>query len=345
MNEAVIAIAVGIVTWLVQEVFKKRVEREKDKAEEDLEKAKNEFKATASELETVKQAKALLEADCKKFETQLGSTKAEFEAKAVELADISTRTSTSKSELQKILAEKEYFIKGLRAPVIVPKGDRRNSIMLLGLGEVGKTRMIERLFRIPEPQAAEKTEHYDIYFNAFKGGLGDGNNHGTHTWYYISDYKGQDLGTLVRAFVEQQFTAYSPMAYGHITSVVLMLDLFAPPANKGDKVPKQERFNQERIDRHIQEWQAMSFQAVFGLLTNSLKYVCVFINKIDLLETRSGTAEKDALKKFAEIRERLEFFCHEKSGIELEFIVGSVEAGDGLPALDKKLRQYSVIDP
>jgi len=64
----------------------------------------------------------------------------------------------------------------------------------------------------------EGTASYEIYQGANTAkrlaGLNDAPNNDQATYYfYISDYMGTNIGTLVGSFIEQQFTLYSPMAY------------------------------------------------------------------------------------------------------------------------------------
>ena len=52
----------------------------------------------------------------------------------------------------------------------------------------------------------------------------------------------------------------------------------------GEIFPKAQNFSQKRVEDNLKEWNSQSIQAVLGLFTRPhLKYICLFINKVDLL--------------------------------------------------------------
>ena len=104
-----------------------------------------------------------------------------------------------------------------KLPVKIPLTDKRNSILLVGLGGTGKTSLIKALLNNHEANPNEKTENFEIY----KGdrlsikSKQEKNTENNRYWFYIADYKGQNIGQLVRSFIVQQKKPYSPLAYGY----------------------------------------------------------------------------------------------------------------------------------
>ena len=241
-----------------------------------------------------------------------------------------------KKETNKLKKEKEYIVKGITEPVKVTSGQKRNSIILLGLGGTGKTTFIRSLLHDPEANPSEKTENYKIYV-------------GTRSWenslicnFFISDYKGQNLGTLVRAFVEQQFMPYSSMAYGHITSLILMVDLIPPKAQEDDPdhIPV-DSIDDSRVQEHLKQWNDLALDAVFGLLTDSLRYVCIFINKADLMRIR-GVAEKEACR--ARFDPLLRIVKKRSKNAKIHVVLGSAMTGEGITSIVDNLIETGVIE-
>jgi hypothetical protein len=56
------------------------------------------------------------------------------------------------------------------------------------------------------------------------------------------------------------------------------------PKYPGEIFTKTENFSQKRVEDNLKEWNSQSIQAILGLFTRpQLKYICLFINKVDLL--------------------------------------------------------------
>lgn len=235
---------------------------------------------------------------------------------------------------------KDKVIKGYHLPVEVPQKDKRNTILLISLGGVGKTTLIKSLFNNNEANPKEATLNFDIYHHEQTPQKLGGENRPTRYQFYIADYKGQNIGDLVRAFIVQQKRPYSPLAYGYIDSLILMVDLLPPKKKKDDPEPiPQENYDEKRIQEHLMAWNDTALNAIFGLLTKEMKYVCLFINKLDLMSNQS-TEQKDLyVKAFNDIAERIKKRC--TSNQRFEVLLGSALAGTQVNVLEQRLMHYS----
>lgn len=180
-------------------------------------------------------------------------------------------------EKDKEIQVKDKEIQGYHLPVQVPRRDKRNTVLLIALGGVGKTTLIRSLFKNKEANPDETTLGFDIYHHSSEPVKLGGENTPTKYQFYIADYKGQNVGELVRAFIVQQKKPFSPLAYGYVDSLILMVDLWPPKAKKSDPDPSpQTSFDPDRVRVHLKEWNNTALNALFGLLTTELRYVCLF---------------------------------------------------------------------
>ncbi|MGI9487545.1 MAG: GTPase domain-containing protein [Geminicoccaceae bacterium] len=240
--------------------------------------------------------------------------------------------------IQEIL--KQRIVQGYFAPPSLGRNARRNSIIVLGIERVGKTTLIRQLFEDRNANPFETTNEYSIYSKEMI--VEDIKYH-----MYASDYAGQDIGSLIGAFLGQQKRRYSPMSYGHVNSVILIVDLFTK-ADRGE--PDPETLNsplQSQIDKQLDQWNDLAIDAVFGLLTeNTFKYFCLFVNKIDLLSDQSKESQERYGALFSTLKDRIiNRAKKEAQNIEVDVIVGSAEQGAGTHRLREKLREYSVSSP
>ena len=237
---------------------------------------------------------------------------------------------------------------GITRPAKVPDGFKRISIMLLGVGGSGKTTFIRSMFEDPKANPQVKTKSYDLYEHYSNPGEMPGSTGSEKSQkglaMFIGDYKGQDIGTLIRSFVLQQKESYHPMAYGYINALILIADIVPPPATPDAPPPKKRKLaNKRRISLHNEQWNDTALDAVFGLVTShSLSHVCLFINKYDLIEDQ-GTRTEDQIKEyFGQLRERLDLRA-KGAGAKFETIIGSAMTGEGLVKL--KTNFYAINPP
>lgn len=249
---------------------------------------------------------------------------------------------------------RQYVQAGLLKPIQLPTGHRRNSVMVIGLGGVGKTTLIKKLTLNPAIDPTRRTEKYDLYtFNmaVMNGAMLPSKEAASPaisttpdsetTHVFITDYKGQDIGQLVRSFVEQQKALFSPMAYGHVTTLLLVVDVVGPKKGEDDEDPEPRREpDKERIRDQVRLWSELMLDAVFGFLTReSLQYVCLFINKVDLIDNVKGRQE--LLSHFQPVVELLRQRT-EPSGVKVKTIIGSAQDGTGIDELRSGIMENAV---
>lgn len=235
----------------------------------------------------------------------------------------------------------QHRIRGLTRPINVKSG-QRNSMMLLGLGGVGKTTFVGALFANENANAALSTENYELYRTTFS--LEDTNNpkKGRKYTLFVGDYRGQNLGQLVREFVLQQKKSFDPMSYGFINSLVLVVDLFPPTDHEDDEpLESQNEWDDSRVQMHIDQWNETALDAAFGLLTrDSLKYVCLYINKVDIL-IEDNRMRDSIRERFSELRQRLEQRAVMVNA-EFHLVIGSASMGNGITQIRDGLFATSV---
>lgn len=240
----------------------------------------------------------------------------------------------------KVIQEKEKTIMGYKLPRPIPEQDKRNTILLIGLGGTGKTALIKSLFQNPEANPEQETLAFDIYCgNRASNKEGNTETKYTKYWFRIADYKGQNVGELVRAFIEQQREPYPLLAYGYVDSLIIIVDLIPPKPDKDspELLPTKD-FDLERINYQLEQWNDTAINAIFGLLTSELKYVCLFINKIDLMSDRSPSADDRYKGVFKDLAERIRKRCGKA---RFEVVLGSATKGTHVPLLESRLMKHS----
>lgn len=237
--------------------------------------------------------------------------------------------------------------RGYLEPFRIPTSDRRNSILMIGLGGTGKTQLIKSLLDNEEAEPKEKTQGFDIYFSTYNSGkmklheeTSSRKQMSNKYWLFIADYKGQNLGTLVSAFIQQQKREYSPLAYGHINSLILVVDLWPPKKNKQDPdIQPQATVNDDRVGKNLNSWNDTAIDAVFGLLTREIKYVCIFVNKVDLMSKRDSVSNESYIKEYEELKIRM----NKRWDGQVDVLLGSAQNGMGISTLRRRLMENSVL--
>lgn len=231
---------------------------------------------------------------------------------------------------------KRRIQRGIEFPIEIPAGSKRNSIILIGLGGTGKTTFINSLLGTAIP--IKKTHRYVLYRGEAQipNVTPEGTNGHTRYHMFISDYVGQNIGTLVSSFIWQQKKAFSPVSFGYINALVIMVDLVGPESRNPEKPDTQ------RINAHLEQWNETALDAVWGLLRpESLKYVCLFINKLDSMEDGSNAAKAAYQERFSGLEKRIrDRLKPETTGIEFEIVIGSTR--QGIAQVQQKLVRHSV---
>ena len=239
-------------------------------------------------------------------------------------------------------------LKGFWLPSKIPPNSKRNSIIIVGLGGVGKTQLIrtllrddsvrpghdERLDELYSDKSPQKTEGYSIHHGEFTP---KGEN--CIYYLYVSDYCGQNLGNLIRLFITQQTVPYSPMKYGWINTLILMVDIAEPPEKQTWVIDKEPRpLDIDRLQLNIDMWSELALNAIFGLLTIEINYVCIFVNKIDLISDDRRQTESLIIEKLTPFLEKVQ---RRSGNAEVEIIIGSALTGEGIPRLLERLKKGS----
>lgn len=246
---------------------------------------------------------------------------------------------TIRSKNQQI-QEKEHTIRGYKLPRPIPSKDKRNTILLIALGGTGKTSLIKSLSQDPDANPEQETVAFDIYsFNRASKREETAESPYVKYWFRIADYKGQNIGELVRAFIEQQKNPYPLLAYGYIDSLIIMVDLIPPkPAPDAPDIAPTGKIDCDRVNFHLTQWNDTALNAIFGLLTSELKYVCLFINKIDLMTDRSLSADEMYKNEFKDLAERIKKRCGKA---RFEILLGSALKGTQVNLLEHRLMENS----
>ncbi len=263
-----------------------------------------------------------------KAERTLASRKSE---KIVQQKD---RILELETKVETLIVKSDESAKALRAilepPPIAPN-ERRISVLTIGLGGSGKTTLIGAAFGDTNA-SPRKTREFSVYNSTIlpvlsQGQAGKASEPSRTIRSYITDYRGQNLGSLISGVLAEQKVAHSPLAYGAVRALVLVVDVVAPPASDGEGPLKDREVDQARVALHNQQWNETALEAVFGLLTRSLAYVCLWINKTDAL--RSDLKNDDVLKKLFEPIEKRLCNLAQDNNFRLEVLVGSAFNGGG----------------
>jgi hypothetical protein len=89
----------------------------------------------------------------------------------------------------------------------------------------------------------------------------------------------------------------------------------------GEIFPKAQNFSQKRVEDNLKEWNSQSIQAILGLFTRpQLKYICLFINKVDLLVGYDEAMENEIKEAYLPLMRELK---EASDGVRFECLLGS----------------------
>jgi GTPase SAR1 family protein len=214
-----------------------------------------------------------------------------------------------------LIAVGKHVVRGAVAMFKRSTDQSRNTVLLVGLGRSGKTQLIQTLVG-SNTGPPQRTLHFTV--TAKEEIL-----NGTSSHFHFIDYKGQDFGQLIRHLMRE----YPQI--GEIHSLIMMVDLF-PCVDGENPNAKFEQYSKERIKEHLSQWNTTSLDAVMGLLTKgSVRYVCLFVNKIDKLKGALAADDFGHIKNeyqslIDDLERRVSDIAH------FEVVVGSAQTGLGV---------------
>lgn len=248
-----------------------------------------------------------------------------------------TRLATARNEyktaLDKHLTRRETGVKG---DLPQTYEEFYNKVFVLGEPGTGKTTLVRSLTLNVNADPRVKTEkpriytflHETIYANSdFPQ-----SDFAVVTRVDVNDYRGQSLA---EALV--QFQSVNPQSKAKTwTSLILIIDLFDPPRDNQSLVQPQPNWSEARVRHHVQCWPANQLNAQIDMVRRAgqLRYLCLFVNKLDLLVN----ANTDHIRAIEEAtRPIYDTLLEASSGAICERIIGSTQRGIGVSLLQSRL--------
>lgn len=228
-----------------------------------------------------------------------------------------------------------------QGPKIPKKGWKKNSVLVAGMGRVGKSTLVQNLVDLEAAQNQIVTEDFDVYpFTHYSPKTGNKIN------FAFNDYRGQNITQLVAGMVREQLNRKTHLRYGDIHSLVIVVDLFSPEDLNASSKIKYDDINKERVKQNLDYWHLFALDVIFGFLKQgSLRFVCLFINKTDGLKLNlNDEIRKLILEEYSELIKLLEMKT-KKSGASFDVIMGSASetthllGGEGILG---KLAKFSI---
>lgn len=220
---------------------------------------------------------------------------------------------------------------GIGQPIRIPRGSRRNAVMIVGLGGVGKTALIRTLLDRQDADPTRSTDRYMEYRRDFR--FQSQGERSQRCCMFVGDYRGQNVGQLVARFISQQKAPFQALSHGFVNSLILIVDIFEPPKDPNRQKKTRKTPDLGRIRKNVNEWNCTALDAIFGLLQKeTLSYVCLFVNKLDRLQADESKI-RDQVEK---LRLRLEKRA-DASDAHFEMILGSAITGAGVEAVKDSL--------
>ena len=214
----------------------------------------------------------------------------------------------------------------------------KNEVLVLGLGRTGKTSLIHWITNSRGTNHAPTTSTIQIHDNLIQGINGE-----IHR-VFVLDYEGQDLGLLTSALNKMYADENCLPQHGSIDSMILVVDLFEDVLG-GREVKTYKDINEDRVKEHIVEWSKNTINGMSGFIDDvNLKYVCLFINKLDLWELRGQINSIELLReKFHPIINTFEKRLVDQR-VVFNVIAGSAHTGENILSSDgilQKMLQFS----
>gem|GEM_PF-5064476 len=200
-----------------------------------------------------------------------------------------------------------------------------NQVLLIGLGGSGKTSLIQKITAHPDAEPRIKSADFKTYSLVHE----ITKEEEQHVCRIdIDDYRGQNVGQVIKKWIDRKLIDEDHYAQ----SLIIIVDIFSP-FSPTDTISSSAVISSDRVAQHIHEWSDNALGAVMEVSSNShviYKYICLFINKSDLLipwNTDSEQIVKDAFKPLIDI------IARRSAGALFEVIVGSTLNDTGVVRL------------
>ena len=186
--------------------------------------------------------------------------------------------------------------------------------IIAGIGETGKSTLIESLFTGVDAGANARTQVSSVY--QYERSIPGEVNSYCRT--YLFDYRGQDASQ-ISIYFKKENDIGTPSAF------ILVVDPCIE-GNPGDNLS----IDLDRINLHKSQWSETSLSVLSGLFRD-VKYACLFINKIDAL---SPSEIQKLNNEFKDIIDNLSTIF---TGIQVEPLLGSALEGTKVSHLQEKI--------
>ncbi len=106
--------------------------------------------------------------------------------------------------------------------------------------------------------------------------------------------------------------------------MVLIVDLFPAPPDPTSKQDAKPKIDAKRVNVNNSEWSQTSLSGLITPIAKDLKYICLVINKVDLIRPYEKNGDIDVVKAYCSLWEKLLNFS---SGREVQIWLGSLSKG------------------
>lgn len=152
----------------------------------------------------------------------------------------------------------------------------------------------------------------------------------------IDDYRGQETSQILGSWnpTPPESASFS------CTSIIFMVDLFKEPPYAGEGQRPKVNWEDSRVKQHVKQWPDSLVRSIVAMARGgNLKYICLFVNKIDLLRVFPDDKQREILTQFYEIDEALRSVS---AGTLYERKIGSADKHIGVSHILNKLIEVSV---
>ncbi len=242
------------------------------------------------------------------------------EFQKIALALVATAFGSAMEWMRRKSKDLQRRLSGPRFSLPATSVESVNRVLQVGLGGSGKTTLIKTITAHPDVDPRIRTSKVRTYSLVHELTT----NKVQHVCRIdIDDYRGQRIGDLVKEWGNRKKRGEDLK----IHSLVFVVDLFYPPGPTETLAPTNE-VDPKRISEHLKEWSAQAVDAVMSLSSIRANYICLFINKVDLLVP----CNEQSLSKINEsFRPLIEIISTQSSGALFEVIIGSATTGERVP--------------